>query len=101
MTAEQAEVVGQDVAVERLAELRTERTTTDAAGQAAEDGARYGTESDTDRAGERADSGASLAASQGNADATRNTAHGADGGTDFHGVMEGSDFGGVAARALQ
>ena len=43
MTAEQAEVVGQNVAVERLTELRAERTTTNPAGQAAKDGARYGT----------------------------------------------------------
>jgi hypothetical protein len=41
MTAEQAEIVGQDVTVERLAELSANRTTTDASGQAAEDGARY------------------------------------------------------------
>lgn len=101
MTAEQAEVVGQDVAVERLAELSAQRTAANPAGQAAEDGARHRTEGDADRAGERADSGASLATSQGSADATRNTAHGADGGADFHGVMEGSDFGGVTARALQ
>ncbi len=54
MPAEQAEVVGQDVTVERFAELSAQRTAADAAGQAAEDGARYGTESDADRAGERA-----------------------------------------------
>lgn len=101
MTAEQAEVVGQDVAVERPTELCADRTSTYPAGQAAEDGARYGTEGDADRAGERADSGASLATGEGSADATRNTAHGADGGAEFHGVMEGSDFGGATARALQ
>ncbi|HBO3078110.1 TPA: hypothetical protein L4R05_000512 [Pseudomonas aeruginosa] len=101
MPAELAEVVGQDVTVERLAELSAERTTTNPTGQAAEDGTRHGTEGDADRASERADSCASLATCQGSADATRNTAHGADGGADFHGVMEGSDFGGVTARALQ
>ncbi|BAW21199.1 Putative non-ribosomal peptide synthetase [Pseudomonas putida] len=101
MTAEQAEVVGQDVTVERLAQLSAERAAADAAGQAAEDGARYGTEGDTDWPGERTDSCASLATREGSADATRNTTHGADGGADFHGVMEGSDFGGVTARALQ
>ena len=42
MTAEQTEVVGQDVAVERLAELSAQRTAANPAGQAAEDGARYG-----------------------------------------------------------
>lgn len=101
MAAEQAEVVGQDVAVERLTELSAECAASNTTGQATEDGARYGTEGDADRAGERADSCASLATRQGSADAARNTAHGADGGTDFQGVMEGSDFGGVTARALQ
>lgn len=93
MTAEQAEVVGQNVAVERFTELRAERTTTDPAGQAAEDGARYGTEGDADRAGERADSCASLTTGEGSADAPCNTAHGTDGGSDFHGVVERRDFG--------
>lgn len=93
--------MSQNVAVERLAELRTERAAAYAAGQTTEDGARHGTQSDTDRAGERADSCTRLATSQGSADATCNTAHGTDGGADFHGVMEGRDFGGVTARALQ
>ncbi len=101
MTAEQAEIVGQDMAVERFTELRAERTTTDPTGQAAEDGARHGAEGDADRAGECADSCASLTACQGSADAARNTADGADGRADFHGVMEGSDFGGMTAGALQ
>ena len=38
MTAEQAEVVGQDVSVKRIAQLRAERTTANPAGQATEDG---------------------------------------------------------------
>lgn len=38
MTAEQAKVVGQYVPVERIAQLSTERTTANPAGQAAEDG---------------------------------------------------------------
>lgn len=101
MTAEQAEVVGQDVAVERLTELSAERTATYAAGQTAEDGARYRTDGDTNRAGERAECGASLTTRQGSAEATRNTAHGADGRADFHGMVEGSDFGGMTAGALQ
>lgn len=101
MTAEQAEIVGQDVAVKRLTELSTERTATHTAGQAAEDGARHGPEGDADRSGKGAEDCASLTASQSSADATRNTAHGADGRADFHSVMEGSDFWGVTARALQ
>ncbi|MNE72831.1 hypothetical protein D3C80_1688050 [compost metagenome] len=39
MTAEQAEVVAQNVAVERLTQLSAQRTATDTAGQAAENGA--------------------------------------------------------------
>ena len=38
MTAEQAEVVGQDVAIERLTQLGAERTAADTTGQAAKDG---------------------------------------------------------------
>ena len=38
MTAEQAEVVGQYVAVERIAQLCAESTTTNPSGQATEDG---------------------------------------------------------------
>ncbi len=101
MTTEQAEVVGQDVAVERFAQLRAERATTNPTGQAAEDGTRYGAEHDADRPGDRANKRTSLTASQCSTYATRSTAHGADGCADFHGVMEGGDFGGVTARALQ
>lgn len=101
MTAEQAEVVCQHMAVERIAQLRAECAATNPAGQATEDRARHGTEGDADRPGERTDSCASLTTGQGSADATRNTARGADGRADFHGVMERSDFGGVTARAVQ
>ena len=93
--------MSEDVAVERVTELGAECATTDPAGQAAEDGARYGTEGYTDRPGECTDSCASLATREGSADATRNTTHGADSGPDFHGVVERSDFGGMTARALQ
>ena len=41
MTAEQAEIVGQDMAVERLAELGAERTATNASGQTTENGTGY------------------------------------------------------------
>ncbi|RCH21440.1 hypothetical protein CSC42_6391 [Pseudomonas aeruginosa] len=43
MPAEQAEVVGQDVAIKRLADLCTQGAATNPAGQAAKDGARYRT----------------------------------------------------------
>lgn len=46
MTAKQAEVVGQDVAVERLTELSAERAAAYATRQSAEDGARYRAECD-------------------------------------------------------
>lgn len=52
VTAEQAEIVSQDVTVERLAELSTDRTAADASGQAAENGAGYRAKCDTDRAGD-------------------------------------------------
>ncbi|EKT4502758.1 hypothetical protein QEM14_000354 [Pseudomonas putida] len=93
--------MGQNVAVERLTELRAENAATHAAGEAAEDGARHGTEGDADRAGESTDSCASLTTSEGSADATSNTTDSADSSAGFHGVMERSDFGGVTARALQ
>ncbi|GAD63439.1 Uncharacterised protein [Aquipseudomonas alcaligenes] len=51
VTAKQAEIVGQYMAVERLTELGTERTTTDATGKASENGTGYRAECDTDRAG--------------------------------------------------
>lgn len=93
VTAEQAEVVGQYMAVERLAELRANRTTTDASGQTAENGARYRTEGDADRAGDYAKRCAGLAACKSSTDATGEATDSADGCAGFHGVMERSDFG--------
>ena len=93
--------MGQDMAVERLAELGTERTATDASGQAAENGARYRAEGDADRASDYAECCAGLAACQSSTDATGEATDSADGRAGFHGVMERSDFGGVTARALQ
>lgn len=101
MTAEQAEVVCQDVAVERLTELSAERAATYATGQSAKDGARYRAECDAEWAGNGTDDRASLAAGEGSTDATRSTTHGTDDGADFHGVMERVEFWRVAARALQ
>jgi hypothetical protein len=101
MTAEQAEVVSQDMAVERLAELSANRTAADASGQAAENGAGYRTKCDTDRAGDYTERCAGLAACQSSTDASCETTDSADGRASFHGVMERSDFGGVTAGALQ
>ncbi len=75
MTAEQAEVVCQDVAVERLSELSAECAAAYTADQAAENGARHGSEGDADRPDESAESCAGLTTSECSADATRCTAH--------------------------
>ncbi|HCE9890310.1 TPA: hypothetical protein NH806_005440 [Pseudomonas aeruginosa] len=101
VTADQAEVVGQDVTVERLAELRANRTTTDASGKTAENGTGYRAQGYTDRAGNNAERCAGLAASQSSANATCDATDRADSSAGLHGVMERSDFGGVTARALQ
>lgn len=101
VTAEQAEVVSQDMTVERFTELGTDRTATDAAGEAAKDGARYRAESDTDRTGDYAECCAGLAACQSSTDATCEATDSTEGRAGFHGMMERSDFGGVTARALQ
>ena len=101
VTAEQAEVVSQHMAIERFAKLSAERTATDASGQATEDGARYRAECDTDRAGDYAERCAGLAACKSSTDATGEATDSADGCAGFHGVMERSDFWGVTAGALQ
>ncbi len=101
MTAEQAEVVSQNVSVERVAQLRAERTTANTSGQTAEDGARHRAERDAGRASESTNKRTSLTTCQCSAYTARSTTHGADSRADFHGVMEGSNFWGVTARALQ
>jgi len=101
VAAEQAEIVGQYMAVERLAKLSANRTTTDASGQTAENGARYRTECDADGAGKYAEGCTGLAACKSSTDATGEATDSADGCAGFHGVMERSDFGGVTAGALQ
>jgi hypothetical protein len=88
VTAEQAEVVGQYVTVERIAQLRTERTTANTAGQASENGTRHVAERDAERPGDSANQRTCLTSSKCSADAARNTAYCADGRTDFHGLME-------------
>ena len=93
VTPEQTEVVGQYVTVERIAQLRAERTTTNPAGQATEDGTRNVAERDAERSCDGTNQRTCLAASQCSANATCNTAYGADGCADFHGLMERSDFG--------
>jgi hypothetical protein len=55
MAAEQTEIVGQDVAIELFAKLGAQGAAASATGQATEDGARHGSESDADRTGNGAD----------------------------------------------
>lgn len=88
MTAEQAEVVGQYVAVKGIAQLCAERTAANPAGQATKDGTRYIAKRDAERSSDSANQRTCLAAGQRSADTTRNTAYGADGRADFHGLME-------------
>mgnify|MGYP006376374979 FL=1 len=101
MTAEQAEVVGQYVAVERIAQLRAKRTTANTASQAAEDGARHRAERDTGRAGESTNKRTGPTTGQCCAYAARSTTDSADGRANFHGLMERCNFGGVTAGTLQ
>ena len=101
MSAEQTEVVSQNMAVEFVAKLSAERTTANAANQPADDGAGDRTDSDANRAGDSAKRCAGLTACQRSADAASGTADGAYRSGDLHGVMEGSDFWGVTARTLQ
>lgn len=84
--------MGQDVAIERIPQLRSERTTTNSAGQAAEDGTRYRADGNASRTGEGTNKGSGPTASQCSVYSARSTADGADGCADFHGVMERSDF---------
>lgn len=92
MTAEQAEVVGQDVAVERLTQLSAKGTATYATDKAAEDGARYGAKGDADWPSNSTEGCTCLATGQGSADAACYATDGADGGAGFHGGMEECDF---------
>lgn len=92
MTAEQAEVVGQDVAVERLTQLSAKGTATYATDKAAEDGARYGAKGDADWPSNSTEGCTCLATGQDSADAACYATDGADGGAGFHGGMEECDF---------
>lgn len=103
MPAFQAEVVGQHMAIQLLAELRAECAATGTTGQATEDGSGNGAERDTDRAGcqTNGDSGTDLTASQRDAGTASSASGGTDRGTDFHGCAQRGDLGGTAERTLQ
>lgn len=101
MPANQAEVVGEHMAIQLVAELGPERTTANATGQAAKNGAGQRTEGDAQRTGNGADCRAGLAAGQRGGCTACCATDRADEGTDLHGGMQGCDLGRVTARALQ
>lgn len=73
MPADQAEVVGEHVAIQLVAELGAERTTADTTGKATENGAGQRAEGDAQRTGNGTDSCAGLAASKSGGSTTRGT----------------------------
>ncbi|KWR75275.1 hypothetical protein RN02_23740 [Pseudomonas sp. PI1] len=101
MPANQAEVVGEHVAIQLVAELGAERTAADTACQAAKNGAGQRAEGNAQRAGNGADCCAGLTTSKSGGSATRCATDRADQGADLHGGMQRCDFGGVTARTLQ
>ncbi|CAI9005397.1 conserved hypothetical protein [Pseudomonas zeae] len=101
MSTDQAQIVSEDMTIKFVAELSAQCATTGAPDKGAEDSSGHSPERDTQWAGHGANSSASLASCQCSTDATSGTAHRTDGGGDFHGLMEGGNFGGVTARALQ
>ena len=101
MPADQAQVVSEYVAIQCVAELSAQGTAAGATDKRAEDGTGDGADSDAEWTGDGANGSAGLTACQCCADASSGTAHRADGGGDFPGLVERSDFGRVTARALQ
>ncbi|RIY84725.1 hypothetical protein AXW94_11465 [Pseudomonas aeruginosa] len=101
MSADQAEVVGEYVAIQLVAKLGAECTTADTTGQAAENGAGQRAEGDAQRTGNGTDNCAGLPASKSGGCTTRCATDRADQGTDLLGRMQGCDLGGVTARTLQ
>jgi hypothetical protein len=93
MSTDQAEIVGEDMAVKFVAELSAQCTATSAAYKPSEDGARNGSEGDSERAGNSADGGTCLTACKCCTDAACCTANRTDGGRNFHGLVERGDFG--------
>lgn len=101
MSADQAEVVGEDVTIQLVAELGAECTTADATGQTTENGAGQRAEGDAQRTGNGTDSRTGLAAGKGCGCTACCATDRADQGTDLYGRMRGCDLGGITARALQ
>lgn len=93
MSTDQAEIVGEHVAVKFVAELSAQCTATSATYKPAEDGARNGSDSDAEWAGNGADGGTNLTACECCTDAACCTTNRADGSRNFHCLVERGDFG--------
>ena len=93
MPTDQAEIVGEHMAVKFVAELRAQRTATSSTDKSAEDYARNGPKSDAEWAGYGANGGTRLTASKCCTDAACCTANRTDGSRNFHGLVERGDFG--------
>ena len=101
MPADQAEVVGEHVAIQLVAELGAEGTAADAAGQATENGAGQRAEGDAQWASDSTDCRTGLTAGKNGGCAARSATDRADQSTDLHGWMQGCDLRGVTTGALQ
>ncbi len=88
MPADQAQIVGQHVTIQLVAELGTKGTATGTANQAAKDCPRYRAEGDAQRACNSTDYCASLAAGQGSTGATSGTTYSTNRGGDLHCMVE-------------
>lgn len=93
MPTDQAEIVGEDMAVKFVAELSAQRTATNSPDKPAEDGARNDSESDSERAGNSADGCTCLTACKCCTDAACCTASHTDSSRNFHGLVERGNFG--------
>jgi len=101
MPADQAVVICQYMAIQFLAELGANGTTTYTASESAKKGARDRTDGDAERSGKRADSSAYLATREYSTRPSRSTAYGTNTGPDRHCCSEESNLFGVTARALK
>ncbi|QLF94893.1 hypothetical protein HW090_17565 [Pseudomonas sp. ABC1] len=88
MPANQAQVVGQYVAIQLVAKLSTKGTAPDTADEAAKDGARYRSERDAQGAGNSTNYCTSLTTGQGSTGTTSGTAYSTNCCGDLHGWVE-------------
>ena len=93
MPADQAEVVGEYMAVKFVAELSTQRTAASATYKPAENSARNRSEGNSERTCNSSNGGARLTASNCCTDAACCTADRTDGCRNFHCLVERRDFG--------